>query len=44
MVDSRGAIRELIPLGRSSAAHLEDFAWPGELQGERSVVGGRRGG
>ena len=44
VVDSRGAMRELIPLGRSSAANLEDFAQPGELQGGRSVVGGRRGG
>ena len=40
MVDSRGAMRDLIPLGRSSAANLEDFARPGELQGGQSVVGG----
>ena len=44
VVDSKVAMRELIPLGRSSAAHLEDFAWPGELQGGRSIVGGQRGG
>ena len=44
VVDSRGAMRELIPLGRSSAANLEDFARPRELQGGRSVVEGRRGG
>ena len=44
VVDSRGAMRELIPLGRSSAANLEDFAQPGELQTGRSVVGGRRDG
>ena len=37
-------MRELIPLGRSSAANPEDFARPGELQAGRSVVGGRRGG
>ena len=39
VVDFRGAMRELISLGRSSAANLEDFAPPGELQGRRSVVG-----
>ena len=44
MVDSMGAMRELIPLGRSSAAHLEDFVRPEELQARQSVVGGRRGG
>ena len=44
MVDSRGPMRELIPLGRSIAANSEDFARPGELQAGRSVVGGRRGG
>ena len=44
VVDSRGAMRELIPLGRSSAANLEDFARLGELQGGRSIVGGWRGG
>ena len=38
-------MRELIPLGRSSAANPEDFARLGELQAGRSVVGGgRRGG
>ena len=37
-------MRELIPLGRSSAANPEHFAWPGELQVGRSVVGGWRGG
>ena len=37
-------MRELIPLGRSSAANPEDFARPGELQAGRDVVGGRRGG
>ena len=42
--DSRGAMQELIPLGRSSAANPKDFAQPGELQAGRSVVGGRRGG
>ena len=42
MVDSRGAMRELILLGRSSVANLEDFARHGELQGGQSVVG--RGG
>ena len=44
VVDFRGAMRELIPLGRSSEANLEDFARPGELQGGRSVVEGQRGG
>ena len=44
VVDSKGPMRELIPLGRSSAANPEDFAQPGELQAGRSVVGGRRGG
>ena len=44
VVDSRGPMRELIPLGRSIAANSEDFARPGELQAGRSVVGGRRGG
>ena len=44
MVDSRGPMRELIPLGRSTAANPEDFARPRELQVGRSVVGGRRGG
>ena len=44
VVDSRGPMRELIPLGRSSAANPEDFAWPGELQAGRSIVGGRRSG
>ena len=37
-------MRELIPLGRSSAANPEDFARPGELQAGLSVVGGQRGG
>ena len=37
-------MQELIPLGRISAAHLEDFARTGELQTERSIVGGQRGG
>ena len=36
-------MRELIPLGRSSATNLEDFAWLGELQARRSVVGGAEG-
>ena len=31
VVDCRGAMRELIPLGRSSAAQLQDFAQPREL-------------
>ena len=44
IVDSRGAMRELILLGRSSAANLEDFARPGEPQGGQNVVEGRRGG
>ena len=44
VVDSRGAMRELISLGRSSAANPEDFARPGELQAGQSIVGGRRGG
>ena len=44
VVDSRGPMRELIPLGRSSAANPEDFARPGELQAGRSVEGGQRGG
>ena len=44
MVDSRGPMRELILLERSSAANPEDFARPGELQAGQSVVGGRRGG
>ena len=43
-MDSRGAMWELIPLGRSSAANPEDFARPGELQGRQSIVGGQRGG
>ena len=40
VVDSRGPMRELIPLGRSSAANPEDFARPGELQAGQSAVGG----
>ena len=44
VVDSKGPMRELIPLGRSIAANSEDFARPGELQAGRSVVGGRKGG
>ena len=44
VVDSRAPIRELIPLGRSSAANPKDFALLGELQAGRSIVGGRRGG
>ena len=44
VVDSRGAMRELIPLGRSSAANPKDFARLEELQARRSVVGERRGG
>ena len=44
VVDSRGPMRELIPLGRSSAANPEEFARPGKLQAGWSVVGGRRGG
>ena len=31
VVDSRGAMQELIPLGRSSVANLVDFAQSGEL-------------
>ena len=31
VVDSRGPMRELIPLGRSIAANSEDFSRPGEL-------------
>ena len=37
-------MRELIPLGRSNAANLKDFARPRELQAGQSIVGGRRGG
>ena len=44
VVDSRGPMWELIPLGRSSAANPEDFARLGELQVGQSVVGGWRGG
>ena len=44
VVDSKRAMRELIPLGRSSAAHLENFVRTGDLQAGQSVVGGRRGG
>ena len=44
MVEPRGAMRELIPLGRNSAAHIKDFVQTRELQAGRSVVGGRRGG
>ena len=44
VLDSRGPMQELIPLGRSIAANSEDFARLGELQAGRSVVGGRRGG
>ena len=40
VVDSRGPMQELIPLGRSSAANLEDFARLAELQAGQSVVGG----
>ena len=40
VVDSRGPMQELIPLGRSIAANSEDFARLGELQAGRSVVGG----
>ena len=36
-------MQEMIPLGRSSVANLEDFAWSGELQRGRSVVGGSKG-
>ena len=43
MVDSKGAMQKLILLGRSSAAHLEDFARLGELQVGQSVIEGRRG-
>ena len=39
VVDSKGAMRELILLGRSSAANPKDFARPGEPQSGRSVVG-----
>ena len=31
-------MQELILLGRSSVANLEDFARPGELQGGQSIV------
>ena len=44
VVDSRGPMQELIPLGRSSAANPKDFAQPGELQAGWSVVGGGRKG
>ena len=44
VVNSKGPMQELIPLGRSSAANPEDFARPDELQAGRSVVEGRRGG
>ena len=44
VLDSRGPMQELIPLGRSIAANSEDFARPGELQAGRSVVGGWRDG
>ena len=44
VVDSRGPMRELIPLGRSSAANPKDFARPRELQAGQSTLGGRRGG
>ena len=44
VVDSKGPMRELIPLGKSSAANPEDFARPEELQAGRSAVGGWRGG
>ena len=43
VVDSRGPMQELIPLGRSSVANPEDFARLGELQVGRSVVGGAEG-
>ena len=43
VVDSRGPMRDLILLGRSSVANPEDFAQPGELQAGRSVVGGAEG-
>ena len=44
VVDSRGPMQELIPLGRSIAANSDDFARAGELQVGWSVVGERRGG
>ena len=44
VVDSKGAMQELILLERSSAVHLEDFARLGKLQVGQSIVGGRRGG
>ena len=44
VVDSKGAMWELIPLGRSRAANPKDFARPRELQTGRSVVEGRRSG
>ena len=44
VMDSRGPMWELIPLGRSSAANPEDFARTGELQARRSAMEGRRGG
>ena len=37
-------MRELIPLGRSSAANPEDFARAGELQARAEHCGGRKGG
>ena len=40
MVDSRGAMQELILLGRSSASNLKEFAQLGEPQGGRNIVGG----
>ena len=40
VVDSRGAMQELISLGRSSVANLEDFAWPGPKRVERCGEGG----
>ena len=40
VVDCRGPMRELIALGRSSAANPEDFARPGELQASGALWGG----
>ena len=40
VVDSKGAMRELIPLGRSSAAHLQDFAQLGSSKEGEALWGG----
>ena len=43
VLDSKGPMQELIPLGRSIATNSEDFARPGDLQAGRSIVGGAEG-